>query len=241
MLKGKTAVVTGASRGIGAAICRLFAENGAALALISSKGAESTLAEVRALGVRAESYVCDVAEPEAVAAAFKRITGDFGGFDILVNNAGVTKDSLIMAMKPEAFDRVIAVNLRGAYLTIKAACPVFLRRRCGKIINISSVAGLAGNPGQANYAASKAGLIGLTKTVARELAARNVCCNAIAPGLIATDMTKELSGAEALLASIPLGRAGTPADVAAAALYLASPMSDYVTGAVLRVDGGMAM
>ncbi len=161
--------------------------------------------------------------------------------DILVNNAGVTSDKLLMGMREDEFDRVMDVNLKGAFHTIRQAYPMFLRRRGGKIINISSVIGLIGNAGQANYAASKAGLIGLTKTVARELASRGVCCNAIAPGFIDTDMTRALKEPEKLTSAIPLGRVGKPEEVAALALFLASPLSDYITGEVIRVDGGLAM
>jgi 3-oxoacyl-[acyl-carrier protein] reductase len=244
MLKGKIAVVTGGSRGIGAVICREFAKNGADIALLyagNTELAEALAEELSALGVKAKSYRCDVADAEAVASVFKEITADFGGVDILVNNAGVTADKLVMAMKERDFERVLDVNLKGAFHTIKQVYPLFVRRRGGKIINISSVAGLMGNAGQANYAASKAGLIGLTKTVARELASRGVCCNAIAPGFIETDMTSALSEPGRLLSGIPMGRAGKPEEVAQLALFLASAMSDYITGEVIRIDGGMAM
>jgi 3-oxoacyl-[acyl-carrier protein] reductase len=244
MLKGKTAVVTGGSRGIGAAICREFAGNGADVALLyagNTELAEALAGELSALGVKAKSYCCDVSDAERVAAVFREITADFGGVDILVNNAGVTADKLVMAMRERDFERVLDINLKGAFHTIKQVYPQFVRRRGGKIINISSVAGLMGNAGQANYAASKAGLIGLTKTVARELASRGVCCNAIAPGFIDTDMTSALQEPNKLLGGIPMGRAGKPEEVARLALFLASDQSDYITGEVIRIDGGMAM
>lgn len=244
MLKGKTAVVTGGSRGIGAAICRRFAENGADVALLyagNAELAEALVSELTAIGAKAKSYRCDVSDLPRVTEVFREIAADFGGVDILVNNAGVTCDKLLMGMRGEEFDRVLDVNLKGAFNTIRQAYPMFLRRRGGKIINISSVVGLTGNAGQANYAASKAGLIGLTKTVARELASRGVCCNAIAPGFIDTDMTRALREPEKLTGAIPLGRVGRPEEVAALALFLASPLSDYITGEVIRVDGGLAM
>jgi len=244
LLNGKTAVVTGGSRGIGAAICRRFAENGANVALLyagNAELAEALVSELSAKGAKAKSYRCDVSELPRVTEVFREIAADFGGVDILVNNAGVTCDKLLMGMREEEFDRVLDVNLKGAFHTIRQAYPMFLRRRGGKIINISSVVGLMGNAGQANYAASKAGLIGLTKSVARELASRGVCCNAIAPGFIDTDMTRALREPEKLTGAIPLGRAGRPEEVAALALFLASPLSDYITGEVIRVDGGLAM
>jgi 3-oxoacyl-[acyl-carrier protein] reductase len=161
--------------------------------------------------------------------------------DILVNNAGITKDGLILSMKEEAFDRVMDVNLKGAFHMIRHCAPMLLAKRKGKIINITSVAGLSGNPGQANYAASKAGLIGLTKSVAKELASRNICCNAIAPGYIQTDMTEGLGNLDSILPLVPLGRAGLPREVAELAAFLAQEGSDYITGEVIRVDGGLAM
>lgn len=244
MLKGKTAIVTGASRGIGAAIARKLASMGANVAAVyasSGEAAQAVCAQCAAdYGVKAIAYACDVAEFEKAKETVKRITADFGGVDILVNNAGVTRDGLIAAMREEDFDRVLSVNLKGAFNMIRHCARPFMASRGGVIINISSVSGLMGNAGQANYAASKAGLIGLTKSVARELAPRGVRCNAIAPGFIQTDMTQQLTQAsEALAQRIPLGRLGTPEDVAEAAAYLAC--APYVTGEVLRVDGGIAM
>lgn len=244
MLKGKTAIVTGASRGIGAAIARKLASMGANVAAVyasSGEAAQAVCAQCAAdYGVKAIAYACDVADFEKAKETVKRITADFGGVDILVNNAGVTRDGLIAAMREEDFDRVLSVNLKGAFNMIRHCARPFMASRGGVIINISSVSGLMGNAGQANYAASKAGLIGLTKSVARELAPRGVRCNAIAPGFIQTDMTQQLTQAsEALAQRIPLGRLGTPEDVAEAAAYLTC--APYVTGEVLRVDGGIAM
>lgn len=244
MLKGKTAIVTGASRGIGAAIAKKLASMGANIAAIyasSGTAAEEICAQAAAeYGVKAAAYQCDVADFEQAKAAVKQIAADFGGVHILVNNAGVTRDGLIAAMREEDFDRVLDVNLKGAFNMIRHCTRPFIAARGGVIINISSVSGLMGNAGQANYAASKAGLIGLTKSVAKELAPRGVRCNAIAPGFIKTDMTENLSqSSEALMKAIPLGRLGTPEDVADAAAYLAC--APYVTGEVLRVDGGIAM
>ena len=245
MLRGKTAVITGASRGIGAAICEKLASLGADVALIYA-GNEAAARAVRdkcasGYGVKALAYRCDVADFEAVKETVSLIKADFGGVDILVNNAGITRDGLIARMKESDFDDVVDVSLKGAFNMIRHCSGFFIRARSGKIINISSVAGITGNAGQSNYAAGKAGLIGLTKSVARELAGRGVTCNAIAPGFIATDMTAGLDERSALLASIPLGRVGTPRDVAELAAFLAGSGSDYITGEVFRVDGGLAM
>ena len=243
MLKGKVAVVTGGSRGIGAAIAVKLASLGADLALIyagNGAKAEAVAESCRALGVRAETYLCDVADGEAVKAAVGKIKAELGGVQLLVNNAGITRDGLVAAMKEEDFDAVLDTNLKGAFHMIRYCSGLMLRARYGRIVNISSVAGLMGNPGQANYAASKAGLIGLTKTAAKELASRGITVNAVAPGLIDTDMTRSLGLAEdALRAAIPLGRAGRAEEVAEAVAFLLQ--ADYITGAVLRVDGGMAM
>lgn len=244
MLKGKTAIVTGGSRGIGAAICKLFAQNGANIALLyagNTQKAEETKQALLALGVKAEAYQCNVADAEQVAQVCKQIIKDFDSVDILVNNAGITKDKLVPMMKIPDFDSVVDTNLKGAFYMIKQLYPVFMKQKSGKIINVSSVSGLIGNPGQTNYSASKAGLIGLTKSVAKELASRNVCCNAIAPGFVATDMTENLSENNALIDHIPMKRFAQPEDIAKLALFLASDQSDYITGEVIRIDGGLAM
>ena len=244
MLKGKTAIVTGGSRGIGAAICKRFAEQGANIALLyagNTQKAVETKAALQEMGVKAEAYQCNVADAEQVAAVCKQIIKDFGGADILVNNAGITKDKLVPMMKVPDFDSVVDTNLKGAFYMIKQLYPVFMKQKSGKIINISSVSGLMGNPGQTNYSASKAGLIGLTKSVAKELASRNVNCNAIAPGFVATDMTENLSENNALVDHIPMKRFAQPEDIANLALFLASDQSDYITGEVIRIDGGLAM
>lgn len=242
MLKGKTAVVTGGSRGIGRAICLKFAENGADIAFLYAGNrvkAEETLKELEALGVKARAYQCNVADADAAAATVKEIIKEFGGIHILVNNAGITKDKLVPMMKAADFDAVIDTNLKGVFYMTKGVYPLFLKQKSGKIINISSVSGLMGNPGQANYAASKAGVIGLTKSVAKELASRGVCCNAIAPGFIATEMTEDLTN-HALVEAIPMKRFGEAEEVAKLALFLASEHSDYITGEVIRIDGGLA-
>jgi 3-oxoacyl-[acyl-carrier protein] reductase len=191
--------------------------------------------------VKAEAFQCDVADFEAAKKTVEAVKAALGPVDILVNNAGITKDGLVMAMKEEAFDEVVDVNLKGAFNMIRHVCPMLIRKRYGKIINITSVSGLMGNPGQANYSAAKAGLVGLTKSVARELASRNVCCNAIAPGLIATDMTQDIADGHPLKSAIPLGRVGLPEEVAELAAFLAQDCSDYITGEVIRIDGGLAM
>ena len=243
MLKGKTAVVTGGSRGIGRAICLKFAENGADIAFLyagNTVKAEETLQELESLGAKVKAYQCNVADADEVAETVKEITKDFGGIHILVNNAGITKDKLVPMMKTADFDTVIDTNLKGVFYMTKGVYPLFLKQKSGKIINISSVSGLMGNPGQANYAASKAGVIGLTKSVAKELASRGVCCNAIAPGFIATEMTEDFKN-DALVDAIPMKRFGEGEEVANLALFLASEHSDYITGEVIRIDGGLCM
>lgn len=242
MLKGKTAIITGGSRGLGAAIACRFASMGADIAIIYS-GSHQAAQDIcqrcsEESGAKALAYQCDVADFESVKETVAKIKEDFGTAHILVNNAGITCDGLIATMKEEDFDKVIDVNLKGAFNMIRHCTGFFIRNREGCIINISSVSGLMGNAGQSNYAASKAGLIGLTKSVAKELAARNIRCNAIAPGFIATDMTGDQAD-NPLLKMIPLGRMGNPEDVAQAAAYLA--VAAYVTGEVLRIDGGIAM
>jgi len=244
MLNGKIAVVTGGSRGIGRAICEEFAKNGAEIAFLYSGNVETAAAfaaELQQDGTKAKAYKCDVADFAAVTETFKKIVADFGTIDILVNNAGITRDKLLLSMRERDFDDVLDVNLKGAFNTIKQVYPIFAKKRAGKIVNISSVSGLTGNPAQANYSASKAGVVGLTKTVAKELASRGVCCNAIAPGFVKTDMTAAFTMEDKLAAAIPLGRMGEPRDVAKLALFLASGDSDYITGDVIRIDGGLAM
>lgn len=242
MLKGKTAVVTGGSRGIGAAIALKLASLGANIAVIYA-GNEAAAQEVCAkckdeFQVTAKAYRCDVADFSAVKETVASIKADFGTAHILINNAGITRDGLLAMMKEEAFDAVLDTNLKGAFNMIRHMTGLFIRAREGCIINITSVAGIMGNAGQCNYSASKAGLIGLTKSVAKELAPKGIRCNAVAPGFIATDMTGNQTD-NPLLAMIPLGRMGEPEEVAEAVAYLAC--AKYVTGEVLRVDGGIAM
>ncbi|MDE5753853.1 MAG: 3-oxoacyl-[acyl-carrier-protein] reductase [Oscillospiraceae bacterium] len=244
MLKDKIAVVTGGSQGIGFEICKKFAENGAKIAILDINAPEKLQAAqqaLEALGTEVRVYSCNVADSVQVADTCKQILADFGTVDILVNNAGITRDNLILRMSETDFDAVIDVNLKGAFYMIKNFYRVFTKKKAGKIINISSVSGLFGNAGQANYSASKAGIIGLTKSTAKELAGRGICCNAIAPGFIATSMTKNFQENQELIKSIPAGRFGKPEEVAGLALFLASGSADYITGEVIRIDGGMAM
>lgn len=243
-LNGKTALVTGASRGIGRAIALRLAEDGANVAVIyagSADKAEAVVNEITALGVNAKAYRCNVADSAAVNETVKAVTNDLGKIDILVNNAGITRDGLMLRMKDEDFDAVLDTNLKGAFNMIRACYSGFIRKKSGRIINISSVSGIMGNAGQVNYSASKAGVIGLTKSVARELASRGITCNAVAPGFIQTDMTENLGDNNPLLNSIPLGRMGKPEDIAAAVAFLASDSAAYITGEVLKVDGGLAI
>ena len=243
-LNGKTALVTGASRGIGRAIALRLAEDGANVAVIyagSADKAKAVVNEITALGVNAKAYRCNVADSAAVNETVKAVTNDLGKIDILVNNAGITRDGLMLRMKDEDFDAVLDTNLKGAFNMIRACYSGFIRKKSGRIINISSVSGIMGNAGQANYSASKAGVIGLTKSVARELASRGITCNAVAPGFIQTDMTENLGDNNPLLNSIPLGRMGKPKDIAAAVAFLASDSAAYITGEVLKVDGGLAI
>ena len=243
-LNGKTALVTGASRGIGRAIALRLAEDGANVAVIyagSADKAEAVVNEITALGVNAKAYRCNVADSAAVNETVKAVTNDLGKIDILVNNAGITRDGLMLRMKDEDFDAVLDTTLKGAVTRIRACYSGFIRKKSGRIINISSVSGIMGNAGQANYSASKAGVIGLTKSVARELASRGITCNAVAPGFIQTDMTENLGDNNPLLNSIPLGRMGKPEDIAAAVAFLASDSAAYITGEVLKVDGGLAI
>lgn len=242
MLKGKVAVITGGSRGIGAAIAYKLASLGADIAVIyagNSQAAQRVCDKcTNEYGVKAKPYCCDVSSFETVKQTVADIKADFGTAHILVNNAGITRDGLTAMMKEEDFDAVMNTNLKGAFNMIRHMTGLFLRNREGCIINITSVAGLMGNAGQSNYSASKAGLVGLTKSVAKELAPRGIRCNAIAPGFIKTDMT-EMQADNPLLNMIPLGKMGDAQDVADAAAYLAT--AKYVTGEVLRVDGGIAM
>lgn len=244
-LDNQVAVITGAGRGIGRAIALKFAAEGADVVCVSrtAENSEKVAAETKALGRKAWAHAVDVADATAVSAAAEKILNEAGRVDILVNNAGVTRDMLLMRMSEEDWESVIDTNLKGAFLFTKAFTRAFVKQRSGRIINVSSVSGLIGNAGQANYAASKAGLLGFTKSVARELASRGITVNALAPGFIETDMTAVLSQElrEELLQKIPLHRLGQPEDIANAALFLASPAARYITGQVLTVDGGLVM
>jgi 3-oxoacyl-[acyl-carrier protein] reductase len=244
--ENQVAVVTGAGRGIGHAIALRLAKEGARVASVSrtEANAEQTASEINGLRADAsKAYAVDVADQAAVQKAAAEIFETFGRVDILVNNAGVTRDGLSMRMSMEDWDTVLNTNLKGAFNFTQAVMRPMIKQRSGRIINISSIAGLTGNAGQANYAASKAGLIGLTKTLARELASRGITVNAVAPGLIETDMTTVLSEEirQAILQKVPLGKLGEPDDIASAVAYLASAEAKYITGQVLTVDGGMVM
>ena len=245
-LKGRVAVVTGGSRGIGRAIALRLAESGADVALIyagNQAAADETAQQVRELGVRAMAVQCDVSDAQQAAAAIKQVRAELGPIDILVNNAGITRDGISLRMKPGDFRRVIDVNLTGAFLMAQAAMSDFVRRRSGRIINISSASGLMGNAGQANYSAAKAGMIGLTKTLARELAGRGVTVNAVAPGFVKTEMTAAMNEAALSegLKSVPMGRMAEPEEIAEAVAFLASDRAAYITGTVLSVNGGLYM
>lgn len=246
MLTGKNALVTGAGRGIGKAIALELAAKGAFVIVNyngSKDAAEQTVAEIKAAGGDAVAYQCSVSDYEACGAMITALIKEYAHIDILVNNAGITRDGLLMKMSEEDFEAVINTNLKGCFNTIRHMSRYFLKQRAGKIINISSVSGILGNAGQANYSASKAGVIGLTKAVARELASRGINVNAVAPGFVETDMTDALSDSvkENLKSQIPLGKIGHPQDIAKAVAFLASPDADYITGQVLSVDGGMAI
>ncbi len=244
-LQGKVALVTGASRGIGRAIALALAHRGAdvALAARNPAPAEDAAAEIRGLGRRAMALGLDVSDFTAVEEAAIRIAGDLGKVSILVNNAGITRDQLLLRMKPEDWSEVLRVNLDGTFHCTKVFCRDMMKARWGRIINISSVVGVLGNAGQANYAASKAGILGFTRSVARELAGRGVTANAVAPGYIETAMTEALpeNAKQALMGSIPVGRLGSPEDVAGVVVFLAGEDAAYITGQVIHVDGGMVM
>ncbi len=244
LLNGKTVLITGASRGIGSGIARVFAQNGANVAFTYSSSeapAQALQEELSKLGVKVKAYKSDASSFEACEKLASEVMSDFDSLHALINNAGITKDNLLMRMSEEDFDKVIEVNLKSVFNMTKAFQRVFLKQRNGSIINISSIVGVKGNAGQANYAASKAGMIGFTKSIALELGSRNIRANAIAPGFIETEMTDKLDEAvvEQWRAGIPLKRGGTPEDVANACLFFASDLSSYITGQVLLVDGGM--
>jgi 3-oxoacyl-[acyl-carrier protein] reductase len=244
-LNGKTALVTGAARGLGRCIAQTLAAAGAKVACIdvNAETLADTVAAIRATGGVAEPIACDVTQSERVGEAVDQVVKLWGALNILVNNAGITRDNVIVRMKDEQWDAVININLRGTFLFTRAAARPMMKARGGRIINIASVSGLMGNPGQVNYSASKAGVIGLTRTVARELASRNVTVNAVAPGFIATDMTAALGEEiiEQIKKEVPLGRMGEPQDVADAVLFLASDAASFITGHVLTVDGGLTV
>lgn len=242
MLKGKTVIVTGAAKGIGKAIALQFAKEGCNIVLnYRSQVAPETIAEIEACGVVCKPVQGDVSDFDFAATLIKDVRKEFGSIDVLVNNAGITRDMLLMRMSQEEFDSVIHTNLKGTFNMLRHAANVMLKQKSGTIINMASVVGITGNVGQANYAASKAGVIGLTKSAAKELAARGITCNAIAPGYVETDMTAVLKEdvRDAILESVPLKRAGQPEDIARAAVFLAE--NTYITGQVLNVDGGMVM
>ena len=246
MEQNKTALVTGASRGIGRAIALKLADDGFDVAVLfagNEDAAKQTCALIQEKGRKALSVRCDVSDPQQCKQAVLAVLESFGGIDVLVNNAGIVRDALVLSMKEEDFEKVIDTNLNGAFYMIKNTYHQFMKRRHGRIINISSISGLMGNAGQANYASAKAGLVGLTKSVAKELAGRNITCNAVAPGFIQTDMTAALSDKvrQAAQEQIPMKKMGLPEDVAAAVAFLASDEAGYITGQVLSVDGGLNM
>ena len=246
LLTGKTAIVTGGSRGIGRAVSLLLAREGANVAIVyagNTAAAEETKQQAEALGAAAAVFQCDVADEQAVADMVKAVKTQFGSVDILVNNAGITRDGLLMRMKEADWQAVLDTNLTGVYHCTKAVSKLMMKQRQGHIINMASVSGIIGNMGQANYSASKAGVIGLTKATAKELSSRGITVNAVAPGFIATEMTDKLSDAvkEEACKTIPLGAFGTVEDVAEAVVFLASDRAKYITGQVLCVDGGIAM
>lgn len=244
MLENKKVMITGGSRGIGRAMAIAIAQAGADVAVIyngNKEAADKVCEEIRAMGRQAAAFKCDVGNFEEAGKTVQAVNKELGGLDVLVNNAGITKDGLIFTLKEDDFDRVIETNLKGAFNTIKHAAKIMMKNKKGTIINITSVSGMMGNPGQANYAAAKAGMIGLTKTVAKELAARGITCNAIAPGFVATEMTDKLSDEvkDSIDSVVPLKRMAQPEDIANAAVFLASDKASYITGEVLKVDGGL--
>ena len=245
MLDDQVALVTGASRGIGAAIAVALGTEGASVigTATTEAGATAISENLGARGIRGKGMVLDVADRDSVAETLRQLTDEFGSPDILVNNAGITRDALLMMMKDEQWDEIINTNLSSIYRMSKAVLRPMMKKRSGRIINISSVVGATGNPGQTNYAATKSGLVGFGKSLAREIGSRGITVNTVAPGFIDTDMTRELSGEqrETLLGQIPLGRLGSPEEVAAAVLFLASPAAGYITGETIHVNGGMYM
>lgn len=246
MLQGKSALVTGASRGIGKAIALELAKQGANVAVNyagSEAKAQAVVEEIEQIGVKSFKVQADVANESDVKDMMKDVITQFGSLDILVNNAGITRDNLLMRMKEEEFDQVINTNLKGVFTCTKAVTRQMMKQKSGKIVNVSSIVGVSGNPGQANYVAAKAGVIGLTKSTAKELASRNIFVNAVAPGFIATDMTDDLTEEqrEGMLAMIPLGKLGQAEDVAKVVRFLASEDSNYITGQTIHIDGGMVM
>ena len=244
ILQNKVAVVTGGSRGIGKAIAENFAAEGASVAILyssNSASADAVVEEIRNAGGTAKAYQCHVENSDEVGKTIDEVVNDLGKIDILINNAGITRDKLLMMMKEEDFDDVISVNLKGAYNTMRKVCPMLARQRWGRVINLSSIAGINGNAGQVNYSASKAGLIGMTKSAAREFAGRGITVNAIAPGFVETDMTEKFASDENVMKRIPVGRMGRPDEIASLALFLASDAAAYITGEVIRIDGGLAI
>jgi 3-oxoacyl-[acyl-carrier protein] reductase len=244
LLEGKTALITGASKGIGRGIALKYAKQGANVAftyLSSVEKGEALVAELEAFGIKAKGYRSDASDFSAAEELIANVVEDFGKLDILINNAGITKDNLLLRMDESTWDDVIAVNLKSVFNTVKASTRTFMKQKSGSIINLSSVVGLRGHPGQSNYAASKAGIIGFTKSVALEFGSRNIRSNVIAPGFIETEMTKVLDEkvVQAWRAAIPMGRGGSPEDVADCAVFLGSDMSQYITGQVIQVNGGM--
>lgn len=246
MLQGKNAIVTGASRGIGRSIALELAKQGANVVVNyagSEDKAEEVVQEAISLGVRSFKFQANISNESEVKEMIKSVTNEFGTIDILVNNAGITKDNLLMRMKEDEFDQVVQTNLKGTFLCTKAVTRQMMKQKSGRIINVASIVGVSGNPGQANYVAAKAGVIGLTKTSAKELASRNILVNAVAPGFISTDMTDQLSKEQqdSLLSLVPLERFGKPEDVARVVRFLATEDANYITGQTIHIDGGMVM